>query len=1112
MENDFRLKLFGSVVVEQGGTPLSGFKSRKVVALLGYLAAQGHPVERSYLASLFWTDSPESRARNNLSQATHNLLSLLPDCLVTDRQTVQFCPSAAVWVDINAFEKFADIGDAPSLEQAVELYQGDFMNGLYLDGCPEFEQWLRLEQESWHQRVIRLQQNLIDFYAERNMLERALEFSSRLLTLDPAHEEAHCQRMLLLAKSGQRSAALAQYRLCREILGDDLNVEPAMTTTELYEQIKAGKFQPKTLSNAPPAAARGDGRTYAGPLTPGLPVVSTSFIGRATELAVIEKQLQNPNCRLLNIVGMGGIGKTRLAIQAAGSATGFEHGVGFVSLVSVSSAAYIVSTLAETLKIPLYGYTDPKAQLVNQLRDKRILLVMDNFEHLLSGAGVLSDILRDAPHVKFLVTSRERLGLYEEWVLDLRGLPFPESGQDSLIDKYSATQLFIQRAQQVRADFWLTYRDKPAIARICRLVEGMPLGIELAAAWTRTLSCQDIATEIEKNYSFLSSSPWDISRRHGSLQAVFEHSWQLLSPEEQQVFKKLTVFWGGFTRYAAEWVAGASAQMLAALVDKSLITRTGSDRYEIHELVRQFAAEKLAGDAEARMLVKNLHARYYADFLQTQETLLKRGKQSEVLKAVGEEIDNIRAGWNWVVEKLREREFKKYREGLFLFHNVQSWFADGEELFDRAAKTLRGLKGRGVFDQKIDRMLGQVLARQGVLCASLGQYDKARDLMQSGLAIFQHPDIRQQSPLSLNYYGAIAWALGEYVAAKQLCQESLATINKLNDHWKKALVLQYLGMISISLGEYLQARSMAEECLTIFKQFGYRSGIAFSLNMYGIAARNLGDYASAKKSCEEGLALAREIGDRWEEALALQYLGLIAVSLGQFAETKTLARQSQAIYQQLGYKSGVLFALDLQGIAARNLGNYDTARQLHTEVLETSRAMDYPLGIALATYYLGRIAYLTGDHHEAEQLLTESLTLAKKQAYPRGVSASLQTLGHVAFALGKNQQAKQYLYDALRTAQTIHATPMTLEILTQFAYFLIEEGESERAVKLLVYPLRHEASKKETKETAQRLFADIKPHLPEHILKDACEQGRPDSMDEFVEEILSATDQTPVLA
>lgn len=580
MSSLFRLQLLGPVSLDRDSEQIHGFKSRKALALLGYLAAEGRPVSRSYLAELFWPDQPESRGRNNLSQALHNLLGLWPGCCEADHHSIQFCLAASTCLDLRGFNDLVSKDEMSTLAMAADLYRGDFMAGMYLDDCPEFEQWLRLEQENWRQRATQVLRDLITHYTQHNETDQALPFISRLLEIDPGDEEAHRQKMVLLAQSGQRSAALAQFETCRRTLAEELAVKPARETVQLYEQIRSGELKPEThistangnLSSAVPPPAQS---FYYN----NLPAQTTSFIGREEELALIAQYLGNPSCRFLTIIGLGGIGKTRLALQSAAAPHQLRQGVCFVGLASISSPEFLISTIASALKFPLYGRGDPKTQLINYLSDKEMLLVLDNFEHLITGAGLLVEILQRAPHLKILVTSRERLSLQEEWILDLQGLTFPEGEDIVLLENYSAVQLFLQRAQQVQADFWLRYLDKPAVVRICRLVEGMPLGIELAAAWIRTFSCREIAEEIEKNYDFLITSLQNIPKRHHSLQAVFEHSWGLLSEEERNVFSRLSVFWGGFSRKSAEQVVGASAFLLSALVDKSLLRRTDTDRY-----------------------------------------------------------------------------------------------------------------------------------------------------------------------------------------------------------------------------------------------------------------------------------------------------------------------------------------------------------------------------------------------------------------------------------------------------------------------------------------------------------------------------------------------------
>ena len=1103
----FRLQLLGSLQVERAGEAVRGFKSRKALALLAYLATEGQPISRSYLVELFWPEGTESRGRNNLSQALHSLSTIWPDCFRANRHSVQFRRSAANWLDITAFNELVAKGEVSALVTAADLYRGDFMEDMYLDDCPEFEQWLRLQQETWRQRVIRVLQDLIAHHADRNELDPALQFVSRLLAIDPYDEEGHRRKMLLLAQSGQRSAALAQFESCCHLLIDELGVEPTQETVQLNEQIGAGEVDLEIRSLAGQESLL---PIYLSPYSPpsaafnNLPAQATSFIGRETELAVINMDLANPNCRLLTIVGMGGIGKTRLALQAAAATNRFFNGVCFAHLTNTVSAEFIISSIADTLNFPLYSRANPKAQLLNYLSQKEMLLVLDNFEHLISGAALLTEILQAAPGIKILVTSRERLGLREEWVLDLQGLPFPESYDRGKMENYSAVRLFVSRAQQARADFWLTFLDKPAVARICRLVEGLPLGIELAAAWTRTFTCQEIAAEIEKNYNFLTTSLPNIPQRHQSLQAVFEHSLKFLSKEERRIFLKLSIFRGGFSRKSAERVVGASPMLLSTLVDKSLLRWTVSDRYEMHELLRQFSAKMLSQSPKEKERGQYLHCKHYAAFLQRQEERLRGGMHKEALDAISADIDNIRAGWHWAITRGREREIEKYLEGLFAFYNIQSRFHQGEAVFRRAAAGLRqGGATKANLNGKSDKILGQVLVRQGLFCTSLGNYEKARAIMQETLSIFQDPVTRREAPLSLNYLGAMALALGEYPQARQLCRESLLIATEIGDRWKEALSQGYLSLAALNMGQYLEARELALESLVIFREFGYRSGIACSLNILGIGARNLGEYPEAKQLCQESLLIAREIGDQWEEALSLEYLGKIAISEGEYVEAKEFAGRSLAIFRKFDYSSGIAFALNLLGTSARKLKQYAEAKQLHQQVLQTCKYLDYKLGVALASYHLGHTEFLLKDYGAARRLITESLEVSKQLAYKRGISRALSALGSLACALEQYQEAKKYLYEALKSSHEIQAIPIILDVLTELANLLIKENKIAQALELLTFSSNHAASEQETKDKADILLVELTTKLPGQMVAAVQAKSKTRGVEEIVANILS---------
>ncbi|NIN64081.1 MAG: SARP family transcriptional regulator, partial [Anaerolineae bacterium] len=347
------------------------------------------------------------------------------------------------------------------------------------------------------------------------------------------------------ALDGQRSTALAQYETCRRALTEELGVGPTAETVTLYERIQTEEdfTPPAPLDNLPPAP--------------------TPFVGREEELAELAELLANPDCRLVTLFGPGGIGKTRLALQVAADQVGaFAHGVYFVPLASVSTPEFILPTMANVLNLYFDGKPDPEEQLLNYLRQKEMLLVLDNLEHILEGSALLAKVLWHAPGVVLLATSRERVNLQEEWVYEIEGLTYPKDQASEEIESYSAVELFVQAARRIQRKFTLVEQVHPSVIRICQMVEGMPLGVELAAAWVPVRSCEEIAGEIERNLDILSTSLRNVPKRHRSLRAAFDHSWNLLSEQEREVFRQLSVFRGGFQAAAAEKVAGAPLPVL----------------------------------------------------------------------------------------------------------------------------------------------------------------------------------------------------------------------------------------------------------------------------------------------------------------------------------------------------------------------------------------------------------------------------------------------------------------------------------------------------------------------------------------------------------------------
>jgi predicted ATPase/DNA-binding SARP family transcriptional activator len=669
-----KLYLLGPPRVELDGTPVA-LQRRKTLAMLIYLAVSGQPHSRDALATLFWPNLDQHRARAYLRRDLAVLnTSLGGKWLETDREIIELRQDPGLWLDISHFRHLVVASQShdhprestcadclPLLTEAAALYNNDFLAGFTLADSVEFDDWQFFQTESLRQELAGLLERLVVGLSTQESYEAAIPHARRWVALGPLHEPAQRQLIYLYDQVGQPAAALRQYEEYVKLLEEELGLPPEEATITLHEAIKAKRiFAPfikteeqhskkaaeqkkaaDTTISSPPLDVNREGK----PPIHNLPPQPTPFVGREKDLAEIRHLLLNePACRLLTLVGPGGIGKTRLAIEAARRSlepilgtdpVNFADGVYFVNLAPVSlsqsttsglSAAsqvtiLILTTLATALEFFFQGAADLKTQVLAHLGHKKALLVLDNFEHLIEGAGLLVELLQAAPGVRLLVTSRERLNLREEWVWEVNGLAYPgedwtaharagmESGDATLssvpqgynissLQTYDAVAFFCLQAQRVRGAFSLSESEADSVLRLCQLVEGAPLALELAASWLRVLSCAEVVAGIEHSLDFLSSSLRNVLDRHRSMRAVFEQSWQMLSEPEQAAFSRLSLFKGGFQREAARAVARAGLPILVNLADKSLLRLTASGRYQLHELLRQFAAEKLLAEAE----------------------------------------------------------------------------------------------------------------------------------------------------------------------------------------------------------------------------------------------------------------------------------------------------------------------------------------------------------------------------------------------------------------------------------------------------------------------------------------------------------------------------------
>ena len=966
MIHQLNVRLFGNPSMEIDGVPVKGFISNKAVALVYYLAATGRTHRRDMLATLLWGEFEDAKAKKNLRDVLSNLRQVMGDYLYITRQTVELNRDVPILIDGEQFlagwQQGGNGSEALSdtavfqLREGIEVYNGPFLDGFYPPQAQEFEDWMLTERGRLSQLAAQMLHRLVTHFMQQQEYSLAMSYAGRLLALEPWREEAHRQMMRLLAWSGQRSAALTQYETCYRILEKELGVEPEPETTALYEQILAGEIESQ-LPEASFLTQRG--KTL---LLHNLPMQITPFVGREMELVELLEVLQRPSTRLITLSGPGGMGKTRLALQAAlqllpqlEAGTLFAEGVYFVPMAAVeavvaaetgdsqNSFTPLVTAIADALHLSFVGAEDLVVQLHNFLREKSMLLVIDNFEHLLASAIFLTDLLRAAPGLKLLVTSRGRLNLRGEWVQMLAGLEFPlvETADLTLWQSYSAIQLFMQTAQTVEPDFALTEEDETAVIRICRLVEGLPLGVELAATWVRFLSVSEIAKEIEQNSSFLESPMRDVPDRHRSLRAVFDYSWNLLPPEEQQVLSQLSVFRGPFERKAAVAVADASLPLLASLVDASLVRRLvpeqGQVRYELLEVVRQYAAEKLRQNADGVRQARERHCDFYLTLLANYQPDLQGVRQREALQAIHEEIENIRAAWRWATSQKNMAVIDQAMTSLFHFYDMRSSFAEAADVFQVTAEMARTVVALSpTAENKL--VWGKLLARQGWFTFYLGRQREAGQLLTQSLEVLRPLQQPATLPFTLNYLGAVEFYLGHYDLAQQLCQESLTLTQELGDQYGTAIANNISGQIAYRLKQYEAARHFSQQSLAIEQTIGNRWSMGFSVANLGNVSFALGDYAEADVLFRQGLAIAEEIGDPRGIARCLNRLARTAVALEHDADAQELYERSLNLYRDIGEQFGMTTSLSGLGRVARRQQAWEQAKAYFDEALQ--RAWD----------------------------------------------------------------------------------------------------------------------------------------------------------------------------
>jgi non-specific serine/threonine protein kinase len=973
------LHLFGSFEARLNGQPLPRLRTRKGQSLLAFLALRaGGEVERDWLAALLWPDSAEALARHSLRTSLADMrraLGTAAGLVRSPSRRALALDLGGAEVDVLAFDEAVARGDLPWLERAVTLYRGPLLEGWV-------DEWVFQERQSREQAYLGVLETLAASALAGGDLAAAERYLQRAVVVDPLRESTQRELIQALAAGGNYAAATQVYRELRLWLHREVNAEPDPETQRLFAQVRAeaqakvsgrgwaaGDLAPGHSSERTTERGRGAHRPpLSSQSTPSnnLPQQVTSFIGREKEMAEVRRLLATT--RLLTVTGSGGGGKTRLALQVAADLLESQRdGVWLVELAPLADAALVPRAVATVLDIREQPDRPLSQTLVDFLKPKRLLLLLDNCEHLLAAcAGLAEQILRSCPGVQILATSREGLNIPGETTYPLAPLSVPDPRQipsnvESLA-RYEAVKLFIDRATAAAPSFAMTYQNGPAVALLCVRLDGIPLAIELAAARVKVLSVEQINTRIAEMFGLLTGGSRTALPRQQTLKATIDWSYDLLCEKEKILFRRLSVFAGGWTLEAAEEVCADPEEqrdvkgaplsssppvegwevldLLSSLIQKSLAIyeedEQGRGRYRLLEPMRQYARDRLLEAGEAA-LVQRQHLGLFVRLAEKAEPELYGGGQIEWLMRLEREHDNLRVALAWAAEAEPALGLR-LTAALWFFWETRGYNVEGRE---RVETTLAQTEGLGRTAARAKALDGA-----GELAWHQGDFQTARDRLDESIAIWRELGDRRGLAYAILHRGWVAHNQGDDTLHHALHTESLSLFQKAGDPWGTATSLLGLGIIAHDQGNYAEARALFAADLKISREIKDILGTAWALAHLGSLARSRQDHAAARTHYEESLALRRELGDKWAVARGLVYLGSLATDQGACEEARALLAESLTISREIGNKAGIAHALGSLAVLASEQAQPERAARLFAAAQALGEAIAARLSLA----------------------------------------------------------------------------------------------------------------------------------------------------------------------
>ena len=1034
------VRLLGQFSLAFNGQSLK-LPSRPAQSLLAWLILHpGIAHRRERLAGLFWPDATEENARNNLRHALWRLRRDIPEeFLETDNIAIRWVDGGGCWLDVDALTASpASATSADELLPALQAYGGELLPGFY-------DEWVFLERERLDSLYEDRMAQLLELLLAGQRWRETIDWAEKWIAGGRTPEQAYRALMMAHASQGDTAAALTAYQRCVDALKQELGVPSSAATDALADSIRNSQFTIRPFDRL-----RTPHSPFSSPIPPlprtNLPAATTLLVGRDSELAQLSALLADPAHRLVTILGPGGMGKSRLALAASRAVIdSFPDGVFLVELASLTNAEELPRVIGDALNYPFQNDSrPPRRQLLDYLRGRRLLLLLDNFEHLLEGAELLIALLEVAPDLQLLITSRERLRLHAETIFRLAGLGCPPGSAAMDGTKYDAVDLFVQSARRMRQGYTPSPDEWPTIARICRLVDGMPLGLVLAASWIEHLPPAEIADEIAANIAFLGQDLHDLDQRHRTIEAVFEQSWQRLAAPEKQALMGLSIFVGGFDRQAAQAVAAASLPLLTRLVDKALLWRVGEGRYNLHELVRQLARQKLieAGEEEA---IRRLHSRWFLALVSRQEVRIKGMESDDAIELMERERENVRAAWDWATQNGETDSMLSAMETLGIFYHRPGYWEEGETLLGQTAAQLDTPS-----TPQAHLLHGWLWAWHGLFFHQVSQPAAAQEALAQALALAAESPLPESeiSPLRAFVYLHRA---GDLMTNRQRrekvadMQKALDAYQQLGNDWWTVYTLVLLGHSEIFSGSIRKAKERLQQALHIAQRSGNRPGETQALQNLSFAAEHMGKVDEGERLARQALATIEDPAYRQS---ALGRLAFVLLATGKFEESISVSQTYVAWAKQFGAdRRNYSFAYNNLARAYLDQGRFAEGKAIALEaVAGWKKTYGWEQPFLLRAAAMGTLAL--GDATEARRLIQSTVESQQQMGNDNSfaLSGAYVDCAYPALALGDWGEARRMLAEGLHLIQRSDAYQHTcLALPAAGLLFAAEERLAEAA-------------------------------------------------------------------